>query len=50
MKKFSSIDFKKAYDSVWKEVLFKIIVEFGIPRILVSLIKMSLTKHIAESG
>ena len=38
------IDFKKAYDSVRREVLYKILVEFGIPRKLVSLIKMSLTK------
>ena len=26
------IEFKKAYDSVRREVLYKIIVEFGIPR------------------
>ena len=38
------IDFKTAYDSVRREVLYKILVEFGIPRKLVSLIKMSLTK------
>ena len=37
------IDFKKAYDSVRKEVLYKILIEFGIPRKLVRLIKMSLT-------
>ena len=34
------IDFKKAYDSV----LYKILIEFGIPRKLVRLIKMSLTE------
>jgi len=26
------IDFKKAYDSVRREVLYKILIEFGIPR------------------
>jgi hypothetical protein len=34
------IDVKKAYDSVTKEVLYSIIIEFGIPRKLVGLIKM----------
>jgi len=38
------IDFKKASDSVRREVLYKIIIEFGIHRKLVRLIKMSLTK------
>ena len=37
------IDFKKAYDSVSREILYKILIEFGIPRKLVRLIKMSLT-------
>jgi len=37
-----SIDFKKAYNSVRREVLYKILIEFGIPRKLVRLIKMSL--------
>ena len=43
------IDFKKAYDSVRREILYKILIEIGIPRKLVSLIEMSL-KHIAQSG
>ena len=32
------IDFKKAYDSVRREVLYKILIEIGIPRELVRLI------------
>ena len=36
------INFKKAYDSVRWEVLYKILIEFGIPRKLVRIIKMSL--------
>jgi len=38
------IDFNKAYDSVRREALYKILIEFGIPRKLVRLIKMSLTE------
>jgi hypothetical protein len=34
------IDFKKAYDSVRREVLYNILIEFGIPRKLVRLNKM----------
>jgi len=37
------IDFRKAYNSVRKEVLYKTLINFGIPRNLVMLIKMSLT-------
>ena len=37
------IDFKKAYDSVRRNVLYKNLIEFGIPRKLVRLIKMSET-------
>ena len=35
-------DFKKAYDSVGREVMYKILIEFGTCRKLVRLIKMSL--------
>ena len=38
------INFMKAYVSVRKEVLYKIYIEFGIPRKLVSLIKASVTE------
>jgi hypothetical protein len=52
------IDFKKAYDSVRREVLYNIFLEFGVPMKLVSLIKMCLNetyskvrigKHLSES-
>ena len=38
------IDFKKSYDSCKRESLYNILVEFGIPRKLVRLIKMCLTE------
>ena len=38
------IDFKKAYDSIRREVLYKILITFGIPRKLVMLVKMCLTE------
>jgi hypothetical protein len=38
------IDFKKAYDSVRKEVLYNIFIEFGVPMKLVTLIKMCLNE------
>jgi hypothetical protein len=34
------IEFKKAYDSVRREVLYKILIEFGISKKLVRLVKM----------
>jgi hypothetical protein len=34
------IDFMKAYDSVRREVLYNILIQFGIPRKVVGLIKM----------
>jgi len=37
-------DFQQAYDSVRREVLYKILIELGIPRKLSRLIKMSLTE------
>ena len=36
-------DFKKAYDSIRREVLHNILIEFGIPMKLLGLIKMCLT-------
>jgi sorting nexin-29 len=38
------IDFKKAYDSVRREVLYNILIEFGIPMKLAWLIKMCLSE------
>ncbi|KAJ4425767.1 hypothetical protein ANN_27390, partial [Periplaneta americana] len=38
------IDFKKAYDSVKREVLYDILIEFDIPKKLVRLIKMCLSE------
>jgi hypothetical protein len=38
------IDFKKAYVSVRREALYNILIEFGIPRKLVRLIKMCLNE------
>ncbi|KAJ4435669.1 hypothetical protein ANN_18285 [Periplaneta americana] len=38
------IDFKKAYDSVKREVLYDILIEFGIPKKIVRLIKMCLSE------
>jgi hypothetical protein len=37
-------DFKKAYDSVKREVLYNFLLEFGMPKKLVRLIKMCLNE------
>jgi hypothetical protein len=43
------IDFKKAYDSIRREVLYNILIEFRIPRKQVGLIKMCLNETYSES-
>jgi len=50
IKKMLFIDFKKAYDSVRREALYNILVEFGIPKKLVRLIKMCLTETYSRVG
>ena len=40
----SSLDFKKAYDSVRREVLYNILIEYGIPKKLERVVKMCSTE------
>jgi hypothetical protein len=42
------IDFKKAYDSVKREVLYNILLEFGTPKKLVRPIKMCLNESYSK--
>jgi uncharacterized protein (DUF302 family) len=42
-------DFKKAYDSVMREVLYNILIEFGAHMKLVRLIKIVHIQHIVKS-
>jgi hypothetical protein len=42
------IDFKKAYDSIRRELLYSILIEFGVPMKLVILIKMRINKTHSE--
>jgi hypothetical protein len=44
------IDFKKACDSIKREVLYNILLEFGVPKKLVRLIKMCLNETWLSCG
>jgi hypothetical protein len=44
------MDFKKTYDSVRREVLYNILIEFGIPMKLIRQTKSLCLKRIAEAG
>jgi hypothetical protein len=43
------IDFKKTYDSVRREVLYNILIDFGVPMKPIRLIKCVQMKHIVKS-
>jgi hypothetical protein len=43
------IDFRKAYDSVRREVLYNILIEFGVPMKLIRLIRMCLNETCIKS-
>jgi hypothetical protein len=43
------IDFKKAYDSLMREVLYNILTEFGVPMRLLRLIKMCLNETYSKA-
>jgi hypothetical protein len=43
------IDFKKAYDSVKREVLYNILLEFSIPKKLVRLLEMCLNEAYSKA-
>jgi len=44
------IEFKNAYDSIMREVLYNILIQIGIAMKLVKLINMCLNEPIAETG
>jgi hypothetical protein len=44
------VEFKKAYDSVRRELLYNILIEFGIRMKLVRLIKMCLNETYSKVG
>jgi hypothetical protein len=43
------IDFKKSYNSVKREILYHILIEFGVPMKLVRLIKMCLNETYSKA-
>jgi hypothetical protein len=43
------IDFKKAYDSVRRKVLYSILIQFGVPMKLIRLIKMCLNETYSKA-
>jgi hypothetical protein len=43
------VDFKKACDSLRREIVYNILTEFGVPMEQVKLIKMRQTKRIVKS-